>query len=1525
MSHPVRRLLADRARLPDELVRELWRLWRDRDRDVGEVTDALLAHPGAGPGSAALACRLRVDADQVAAAIAACQAAWRGGIHDEDVAIALTWLVVNHPGEAAVHGVDAGAVIDEVATTFAPAHHGDLWNNLTVWFEQRGEVARATEMAARADRGGYDRRQQDVYYRDLGGPRALTLRAVVAARRDHDPGAILEQARLALAAGDLDAARWYVAAAGAYRRPAPAGAGDGRVGDAADPDATARRADAEAIVDAVALAADDVAAGRLTAATAGAAYRASLDRVRPAPELVAAHPEAALVDLALATDHAAPDADAARRLVARAPDSRLAATAAADALTRAGRDAEARAILSGIRTRAPASALVASFGAPDAGDWLAGPDALTAALAGVRDGALWALEPERVVFGSAEVFLPGARGTTTNPGVFDLPTGGRLGVFEAPNPTRCTGQACLDLVRAGFDAPWTVRWSRAQVVAGQAGGLMRFDGPVGAMVIAVVPSGGRLFQVVTVVPPDRPAAVLAAMRLAHDTLRALDLLVPADHAETARGLAMTPPLASRLEARRALARPGCGWAPSYLTEPARGALLLDVALLGPEPLARALVCARPGAAVAPLAALALIAGDPSALGFAGDVAARHPREVIASVRILAARGQTQASQAPSIYGPRPSRAWLALAAVLPADARDDLVAMLLGSSDDADPPAGLLIAALLPTPQTRGWLRDQLEHGRPARARMAVEALPRPFADDDLAALRRRLDRTIGRDPATRHLERSLALALHAHGAPADRARVTRSATRLGLDLPRARPRSPAGGPRTPLDDATLRGAALPALLDGSDWSYARAPQPAALADTLAELLRRVELPSPTDRFLLDQVAGAARGPLSLLGDSGGLDLARPIECASLADDFVCAAGLADAAAFERALATWPEAVAAIRFPEVAAISGALVGSLAGAAPLIIDGIGADDDDGDEAGGPGGDGGRVLVRERARLTRTLHGRTLVRHLVATARDDGDVEIDGPWHTVIGDRVFVFGSLALATQVLTDLPAPGASLADDAGFRADTADWVAGVVAQGRMVNGRERATYALAPEAEGLRFRVRSVDGPPTTPARAVGHLPPGARTYLAASRRDDGQDLEAIRLTMGPWRWLFEHSADLAFGWYPAGDHARDGWVAAVRRSKALERRLAARGLGGLGPRVRRSKGLFGARRGDHVIIGDREDLVVAALARAPGGDDRTWVSRLDGPALAAAVRARPSTDDEQAGLRTVAALAVELVGTTEADSRRVGDADVVEGVIRPRLVPADDARAVVDRWLATPSLRNTTRLPRDLTPAEIDRPLAFLFDLADARTSAPRLFPATPRTRVEVLDDRRVRVVVSPAPGLTAAIPASPLDDDARRRALADGADLRTGHPRLRALARELVPRGTSPREAAVAVGAWVHRTLRYEVTEHGGDTIAILERGTGDCTEYALLTVAILRAAGVPASIRSGVAAGDGELVAHAWVAFHDGTGWREIDPTWGRTSVGADHIETSVLDFVTLVSLDGLAITAVEPAAAPAPAP
>jgi hypothetical protein len=49
----------------------------------------------------------------------------------------------------------------------------------------------------------------------------------------------------------------------------------------------------------------------------------------------------------------------------------------------------------------------------------------------------------------------------------------------------------------------------------------------------------------------------------------------------------------------------------------------------------------------------------------------------------------------------------------------------------------------------------------------------------------------------------------------------------------------------------------------------------------------------------------------------------------------------------------------------------------------------------------------------------------------------------------------------------------------------------------------------------------------------------------------------------------------------------------------------------------------------------------------------------------------------------------------------------------------------------------------------------------------------------------------------------------------------------------------------------------------------------------------------------------------------VPFRDGHAWRETEPTDGRAFVGSGHVETSVTDFVSLVSLGKLEAVAVGP--------
>jgi transglutaminase-like putative cysteine protease len=118
------------------------------------------------------------------------------------------------------------------------------------------------------------------------------------------------------------------------------------------------------------------------------------------------------------------------------------------------------------------------------------------------------------------------------------------------------------------------------------------------------------------------------------------------------------------------------------------------------------------------------------------------------------------------------------------------------------------------------------------------------------------------------------------------------------------------------------------------------------------------------------------------------------------------------------------------------------------------------------------------------------------------------------------------------------------------------------------------------------------------------------------------------------------------------------------------------------------------------------------------------------------------------------------------------------------------------------------------------------------------------------------------------------------------------------------------------AEAVVAWVHQKVRYEITPNSLDAVEILERGEGDCTEYALLTVTLLRAAGIPAKLQEGMAASGDEMVAHAWVAWHDGTRWHEVDPTAGTASVGSGHLELEIVDVLAMISLGRFEVLSID---------
>ena len=112
------------------------------------------------------------------------------------------------------------------------------------------------------------------------------------------------------------------------------------------------------------------------------------------------------------------------------------------------------------------------------------------------------------------------------------------------------------------------------------------------------------------------------------------------------------------------------------------------------------------------------------------------------------------------------------------------------------------------------------------------------------------------------------------------------------------------------------------------------------------------------------------------------------------------------------------------------------------------------------------------------------------------------------------------------------------------------------------------------------------------------------------------------------------------------------------------------------------------------------------------------------------------------------------------------------------------------------------------------------------------------------------------------------------------------------LGAVAAEIMAAAATPDDAAVAAAAWVHDRLEYRRGSTGVQTTAseVLGTGAGVCQDFAHVTLALLRAMGIPAWYVSGYLHPDVDATidepivgeSHAWVAAFTGSVC-PIDPT------------------------------------------
>lgn len=417
---------------------------------------------------------------------------------------------------------------------------------------------------------------------------------------------------------------------------------------------------------------------------------------------------------------------------------------------------------------------------------------------------------------------------------------------------------------------------------------------------------------------------------------------------------------------------------------------------------------------------------------------------------------------------------------------------------------------------------------------------------------------------------------------------------------------------------------------------------------------------------------------------------------------------------------------------------------------------------------------------------------------------------------------------------------------------------------------------------------------------RLAGGLPEGAlnrlvvggpaTSFFAGLVEQIGSDVTVPLPT-----WWIDPERPFALGWYE-GQALENGWVLVLPEPD--EDRASSED----------NPEHFETRDG-FAVISPVDGLRAEALARL--GDKQRLpiegfiLGQVDNEASASAMEASLYGGFIPTQTRMVAGMFTQLVRMSQKSELEGATSEQGELLVRAsmRFAKRDDDTAtlpVVAAALARP--RNTLMLPRVVRVDDARRPMTLIFESPAARELG-RLFAEGHRNEVE-LGEGMTRVTIHPGPS------------DAQTEAGPEAKDLELPPGAIRSLARTLIREEDAVEERVRKLMGWVESNLSYELTGQALSSEAVLNRRRGDCTEYSVLLADLLRASGIPARLRLGFMATGNTMTAHAWVAYHDGETWKEVDPTNPELIVGSGHIATSVVDMMALLSFSDFEIVAVE---------
>ncbi len=151
-------------------------------------------------------------------------------------------------------------------------------------------------------------------------------------------------------------------------------------------------------------------------------------------------------------------------------------------------------------------------------------------------------------------------------------------------------------------------------------------------------------------------------------------------------------------------------------------------------------------------------------------------------------------------------------------------------------------------------------------------------------------------------------------------------------------------------------------------------------------------------------------------------------------------------------------------------------------------------------------------------------------------------------------------------------------------------------------------------------------------------------------------------------------------------------------------------------------------------------------------------------------------------------------------------------------------------------------------------------------------------------------------------------PIESSRLKPFLEAGPYIQSSDEEIIKLARNIVGDERDSYEASKKINAWVFTNIEKEFTADLSNALQTLHSKQGDCGEHAALSVALMRAAGIPARPVAGLIywpRGDG-FGYHAWTEVFVGD-WVMMDPSWGENLINPTHIALTRGDIIEQASL------------------